>query len=125
MKAGRKVWMISGGHIPLATTGKEPEFTSRDVLSLLNINEQDAHVEITIYYTDKPPVGPYEVLLKNKRARQIRFNDLIDPEAVILDEDYAAIIVCDVPVVAQFTRMDTSQAALTGLTTIAYPEDVD
>jgi hypothetical protein len=41
----------------------------------------------------------------------VRVNDLIEPEAVPLDEDYSVEIRSDVPVVVQFTRQDTGQAA--------------
>jgi hypothetical protein len=50
----------------------------------------------------------------------VRFNDLIDPQALPLDTPYACIIRSDEPVVVQFTRRDTGQPANAIATTMAY-----
>jgi len=123
MKTGNTIWMVPGGHIPLISTGKEPELTGRDVLFLLNTNEQDAHVNITVYYADREPAGPFSIKIKAQCVRNLRFNDLVDPEPVRLDTDYAVLVESDIPVVVQFTRMDTAQPELAGITSIAYPVD--
>jgi hypothetical protein len=39
------------------------------------------------------------------------------------DTDYASVIESDVPIVVQHTRLDSRQAALALLTTIAYAQD--
>ncbi len=123
MNVGNTIWMIPGGQIPLESTGKEPEFTSRDVLYLLNTNSQEANVNITIYYTNRAPAGPYDVTVKGNSVRNLRFNDLVNPEPIFLDTEYAVFVQSDLPVVVQFTRMDTRQAALAGVTSIAFPVD--
>jgi hypothetical protein len=51
----------------------------------------------------------------------LRFNDLEDPEPVPRGTDYASVIESDVPIVVQHTRLDSRQAALALLTTVAYP----
>jgi hypothetical protein len=121
MHIGHKTWIVPGGHIPLQSTGSEPAFTSRDEISILNTNEQEATIRITIYYTDQEPTGPYNITVKAQRVRHIRFNDLVDPTPVLLDTDYAAVITSNVPVVVQFTRLDTSQPNLATATTMAFP----
>jgi hypothetical protein len=123
MNAGNTIWMIPGGHIPLASTGKEPGFVSRDVLCVLNTNKQEAHVTITVYYANRTPAGPYSLNIKERSVRHTRFNDLVDPEPIPLDTDYAVLVQSDIPVVVQFTRMDTGQPQLAGITGIAYPGD--
>ncbi|HEY0942208.1 MAG TPA: sensory rhodopsin transducer [Steroidobacter sp.] len=118
---GTKVWAIPGGHLPLRSSGEEPRDTSRDELCVLNAGHVDVHLRLTIYYEDREPVGPYPLQVAARRVRHVRFNDLIDPRALPLDTPYAALIVADHPVVVQFTRRDTSQAANTIATTLAYP----
>lgn len=113
--------MVPGGHIPLESFGREPENTSRDELQLLNIGDQDANVEITIYYDDRDPVGPYPLKVKSRRVRFVRFNDLIKPEAIYLNRDYAAVIDADVPIFVQFYRLDSSQPAKAILGIMAFP----
>jgi hypothetical protein len=118
---GCRLWAFAGGHIPLRSTGEEPRDTSRDELCVLNANAQEAHVEVMVYYEDHDPVGPYALTVAARRVRHVRFNDLIDPQALPLDTPYAAVIAADAPVVVQFTRRDTSLVANALMTTLAFP----
>jgi hypothetical protein len=117
---GARTWAIPGGSIPLASTGREPENTSRDELCVLNASRKEAHLELQIYYSDRDPIGPYRLSVAAERMRCVRFNDLIDPQALPLDTPYACIIRSDEPVVVQFTRRDTGQPANAIATTMAY-----
>jgi hypothetical protein len=119
---GRKTWVVAGGHIPLLSSGPEPECTSRDELYVLNASASQAQLAITIYYSDRDPIGPYQLVVEAKRVRHVRFNDLIDPEALPLDTPYAAVIRSDVPVVAQFGRLDSSRGSSFGFATNLYSE---
>jgi hypothetical protein len=123
MNFGKTTWVIAGGQIPLFSTGREPEFTSRDILCVLNTNPKEANIQLTIYHSDKPPTGPYRIKVKDRITCHIYFNDLIDPEPLLLDKEYAVIIKSDIPVVVQFTRMNTSQANLASTMTMAFPAE--
>ncbi len=107
---GSKLWAIPAGRIPPHSTGHEPEFTSRDELCLLNATGEEANVEITIFYEDRDPVGPYPLSVGAHRVRHVRFNDFIDPEAVPMAADYAALVESDVPIVAQHIHLDSRRA---------------
>jgi hypothetical protein len=118
---GKKIWAIAEGYIPSESAGPEPQMTSHEIACILNTSGQDAHIEITIYYTNKEPVGPYKVTVSAERTSHIKFNDLSDPETIPRDTDYASVIISDVPVVVQHTRLDSRQAENALLSTIAYP----
>jgi hypothetical protein len=118
---GRTRWALAGGHIPLASNGREPDFTSRDQLSLLNTNEQDAKVEIILFHAGCEPVGPYRLQVASRRLRRIRINDLIDPAAPPLGSDYGIVLSADLPIVVQFTRLDSGQRECGLCGTMAYP----
>jgi hypothetical protein len=118
---GKTAWAISGGHIPLHSTGKEPENTSRDELCFLNAGYKEAHVEVTLFYSDRDPVGPYQLAVPARRVRRVRINDLINPEAPPLDTDYGAIVESDLPIVVQLDRKDTSRCENSILTTLGFP----
>ena len=123
MKAyGKLVWVIAEGYIPAYGTGPEPQFTSHETACILNTSEKEANIQITIFYSDKDPVGPYKIKIPPKRTKHLRFNDLKDPEEIPKDTDYASVIESDVPVVVQHTRLDSRQAENALLTTIAYSE---
>ncbi|MCU0551789.1 MAG: sensory rhodopsin transducer [Leptolyngbya sp. Prado105] len=117
---GQTRWAIAEGYIPAYGNGPEPQFTSHETACLLNTSDQDAHVEITIYFSDREPVGPYRVTVPARRTKHLRFNDLSDPEPIPRDTDYASVIASDVPIVVQHTRLDSRQAENALLSTIAY-----
>lgn len=118
---GVKQWVIAEGYIPGQSHGPQPQMTSHETVCILNANDQDAHIEITIYYADRDPVGPYRVTVSARRTKHIRFNDLNDPAPIPRDTDYSSVIRSDVPIVAQHTRLDSRQDANALLSTIAYP----
>ncbi len=95
--------------------------TSHETACLLNATDEDAHVEITIFFSDKEPVGPYKVTVPARRTRHVRFNELKDPQPIPKGTDYASLIRSDVPIVVQHTRLDSRQAENALLSTIAYP----
>jgi hypothetical protein len=119
---GRKQWAIPEGYIPSQSHGPEPKMTSHETACLLNVSDQAAHVEITIFFADRDPVGPYLVVVPARRTKHLRFNDLRKPEPIPRDTDYASLIQSDVPIVVQHTRLDSRQDANALLTTVAYAE---
>lgn len=124
MKAmGLRTWVVPGGWMPLKSTGREPEFTSHDRISVLNTSSDTARLEITIFSSSREPVGPYDVSVRGRRCRQVRFNDLIDPEAIALETACAAVIRSDVPVVVQFTRVNSGRKGIALMGSMAYGGD--
>ena len=122
MTLGKKIWAIAEGYIPGWSNGPEPDFTSHEAACILNTSDEDAHIEIMIYFSDKDPVGPYKITVEAKRTKHIRFNNLDDPQAIPKGTDYSSLFVSDVPVVVQHTRLDSRQNANALITTIAYTE---
>ena len=117
---GRKRWAIAEGYIPGWSNGPEPQFTSHETACLLNAGDEEARVEISVYFADREPAGPYTVTVPARRTMHVRFNELTDPEPVPTDTDYASVIESSVPIVVQHTRLDSRQAENALLSTIAY-----
>ena len=120
---GRKVWAIAEGYIPPASTGSSREMTSHETVCILNAGPRDAHVEITVYFADRAPAGPYKFTVGAERTKHLRFNDFTDPERVPENTDFSSVIKSDVPIVVQHTRLDSRQAELALLSTMAFPVD--
>ena len=117
---GKKQWVIAEGYIPENSNGPEPEMTSHETACILNTTNLDAHIEITLYFADREPVGPYKIQVPARRTRHIRFNDLVDPEPIPLGTEYSSVFHADVPVVIQHTRLDSRQSENALMTTIAF-----
>ncbi|WP_243369954.1 sensory rhodopsin transducer [Geotalea sp. SG265] len=120
---GKKHWAIAEGYIPAWSHGPEPEMTSHETACLLNAGDEDAHVKIRIYFSDREPAGPYRVTVPARRTLHVRFNDLQDPEPIPKGTDYASTIDADVPIVVQHTRLDSRQAKTALVTTVAFAGD--
>jgi hypothetical protein len=117
---GNTQWAIAEGYIPKGEKDRPPELVSHETACLLNTANQDAHVQIMVYFSDRDPVGPYNITVPSRRTRHIRFNDLQDPEPVPKGTDYASVITSDVPIVVQHTRLDSRQIETALLSTTAY-----
>jgi hypothetical protein len=117
---GRRRWAIAEGYIPGWSNGPEPQFTSHETVCLLNAGDEEAHVEVTVYFEDREPAGPYVLSVQARRTLHVRFNELTDPEPVPEDTNYASVIESDVPIVVQHTRLDSRQSENALLSTIAY-----
>lgn len=118
---GHTRWVIPEGYIPPHSTGEGREMESHETACMLNAGESDAHVRITLFFSDRDPVGPFELTVPAARTRHVRFNDLQEPETVPRGVDYASLIESDQPIVVQHTRLDSRQAENALLSTIAYP----
>jgi hypothetical protein len=115
-------WAIPEGYIPGWSRGPEPQFTSHETVCILNATDDDAHVTITIFYSDREPAGPYRLTVAARRTKHIRFNDLKEPEPIPRDTDFASVIESDVPIVVQHTRLDSRQSENALLSTMAHAQ---
>jgi hypothetical protein len=88
---------------------------------MVNTGDRDAHVEITVFFSDREPAGPYLLTVPARRTLHQRFNELSDPEKIPLGTDYASVIESNVPIVVQHTRLDSRQAENALMTTVAHP----
>lgn len=117
---GRTHWAIAEGYIPDHSNGPEPAMLSHETVCMLNTTDRDAHVDITIYFANRDPVGPYRVTVPARRTKHLRFNDLATPAPIPRATDYASTIDSDVPIVVQHTRLDSRQSENALITTIAF-----
>ncbi|HJV83873.1 MAG TPA: sensory rhodopsin transducer [Noviherbaspirillum sp.] len=120
---GKTRWAIPEGYIPPDSTGEGRALVSHEAACILNANDREAHVEIIVLFSDRDPAGPYRVTVPPMRTLHLRFNDLTDPESIPQGTDYASVFDSDLPIVVQHTRLDSRQAALALLSTIAYGAD--
>ena len=117
---GSRCWAIAEGYIPVGSHGPAPQMTSHKTLCLLNTNNEEAQVQITIFYSDREPVGLYRLMVPARRTRHVRLNDLTDPAPIPLATGYASVIEFSVPIVVQHTHLDSRQAENTIFSTIAF-----
>lgn len=120
---GKRRWAIAEGYIPPAGQDDTYELVSHEAACILNAGDRDADIEITVFFTDREPAGPYRLTVAARRTVHLRYNELDDPEKIPVNTPYASVIEASEPIVVQHTRLDSRQAALALLSTVAYAGD--
>jgi hypothetical protein len=118
---GHTFWAVPEGFIPSHGHGPDPEMISHEALCVLNAGPETAHLQVTIYYEEREPVGPYVLEVPPRRTRHFRLNDLRDPEPIPRGTSFSCTVESNVPVVVQHTRLDSRQAENALMTSMAFP----
>jgi hypothetical protein len=118
---GHRIWAIPEGFIPAQSFSQDRELVSHEAACILNTTDQPAAIEVTIFYADREPTGPYLLTVAPRRTRHLRFNDLTDPEPIARDTAYSSLIHSSVPVIVQHTRLDSRDPHIALLSTLAFP----
>lgn len=119
---GKRRWAIAEGYIPGWSHGPEPAMTSHETVCVLNAGDAEASIDVTVFFTDRDPSGPYRLTVPPRRTEHFRFNDFADPEPIPKETPFASVIESNVAVVVQHTRLDSRQAENALLSTIAYSD---
>jgi hypothetical protein len=120
---GRKHWAGAEGCIPVWSHGPEPELESHEALCILNTGSGAANIELTLFYENRAPAGPYRMTVEAQRTKHVRLNSLSKPEPVAKGTNFAWSLHSDEPVVVQHTRLDSRQAENALMTAVPYSQD--
>jgi hypothetical protein len=86
---GRKRWAIAEGYIPSQSSFSDRALISHETACIANAGDHEAHLNITIFFADREPIGPYRVTVATRRTLHLRFNDLEEPATIPRDTDYS------------------------------------
>lgn len=116
---GKKIWIISDGFLPEKSNGN---FVSHESVCVLNTGEQDARIHISVYFEDREPMEMFSDVCASKRTKHIRLDKITDAngDKIPVGVPYALKIESNCPIVVQHSRMDTTQAEMALMTTMAY-----
>lgn len=117
---GKKEWFIADMYWPV--TSSEGEYVSHESICVLNTSDEDAAINITLYYEDMDEIVVETVMCNKRRTNHIRMDKVKDQDGKPLRRGvpYAAMIKSSTPVIVQYSRLDTTQAACALMTTMAY-----
>lgn len=118
MEYGKNVWIFPDAELPPAGSNAIPGHES---IIITNTTDADAHIRITLLYTDKEPVS-FSAVVKARRVRCLRTNEEKDfgAHSAKLEEQYAIVLESDTKVVAQYGRAEPRTVAF--YTTPGYCE---
>ena len=119
MAYGKNVWVFPDAELP--PVGDNP-IPGHESIIITNTGNKDAHIRITLLYTDKEPVEDIVVTVAARRVRCLRTNEEKDfgPYTANFEEQYAILLESDQPIVAQYGRAEPRKVAF--YTTPGYCE---
>lgn len=119
---GKNVWLIPDGFLHSVSLNEQ---VSHEAVCVLNTSDKDAKINLTLYFEDRAPMTGFSADCAAGRTHHIRLDRIVSEngEKIPRDTPYALLVESTEPVVAQYSRLDTSAVEMALMTTIAYPVD--
>ena len=120
MEHGKRSWLVADCYWPEITT--PGHYVSHEAICVLNTTDVDAQLAITLYFEDREPMTGFTAACGARRTHHVRMDKLVDAEGahVPMGVPYAALVESNVPVICQYSRIDTTQVNETFGTTMMY-----
>lgn len=116
---GETQWVIPDGYIPPESSGS---LQSHESICVLNCASEEATLSISIYFEDREPLSGILYKMPGRRTKHIRTSSLhLNGEYIPPGVPYAIYIKSDIPVVVQYSRLDSTQAENALMSTMAHP----
>ena len=121
MKAyGKKTWLIADNYLNSVSLN---DWNSHESVCVLNTSDVDAELKFTLFFEDREPCSDFSSVCPASRTHHVRLDRIIgkNNETIPRDVPYAMLVESNVPVVVQYSRLDTSHHEMALMTTMAYP----
>ena len=117
---GKTTWLIPDMYWPEITS--EGHYVSHESVCVLNTSKQECKVEFVLYYEDSAPLEGFSAVCSAERTHHIRMDRLLDKNGSNIRRGvpYAALVKTTIPVVVQYTRVDTTQSENALMTSPAF-----
>ena len=116
-----KIWAIAEGYIPGWSHGPDPQFISHETACILNTTDQDAHIAITIYYSNREPGASINLSCQHDVPGIYGSMTWQSLNRSLPIPIFASLIKSNILIIFQHTRLDSRQAENTLLSTVAFP----
>jgi hypothetical protein len=125
---GRRRWAIAEGFLagdetksttpsPVTDEHTDEKRSKHETLFLLNAGDEPAQVTLSIYFSDREPIGPFTYVVDARRTTQVELGEI---EEIPRDLDFASLVESDKPIVVLATRRRTAEPDAAPLTQIAF-----
>ena len=112
--SGKKQWYIVDGYRPSPQPDPQADYVGHESVMILNTNDQDAHVLISVYFEDRDPVENIPYLVPDSEA--------LGGLTIGVGVQYSMEIKSDVGVVVQYGRLDVQQSNMAYMALMAQSE---
>lgn len=122
--SGKKQWYIVDGYRPSPQPDPNAVYLGHESVMILNTNDQDAHISISIYFTDRDPIENIQYLVPAKRIRCFQTHDssVLDGVKIEVGVQYSMEIKSDVGIIVQYGRLDVQQSNMAYMALMAQSE---
>ncbi|MBO5281074.1 MAG: hypothetical protein J6B55_07705 [Clostridia bacterium] len=122
--SGKKQWYIVDGYRPSPTPDPKAEYVGHESVMILNTNDCDAHILISIYFEDRDPVEniPYVVPAKRIRCFKTDDSEVLGGLSIGVGVQYSMEIKSDVGIIVQYCRLDVQQSNMAYMALMAQGE---
>ncbi len=123
-RPGSTTWYIPDTYLPEPVPADGP-YVGHEAICVLNVSDRNAALLFDFFFEDRAPVKDVAVTVPAERTRHLRLDkpEQIGGYSVPVGVPYAIRVRSDVPVIVQYSRLDTTQTQCTLMTTMAYPLD--
>lgn len=103
---GSNYWVFPDGDLPPMGDYK---LKGHESIIILNLNDEEAVITLDLYFTDCEPHKGIGIRVGARRVRCVRTNNPDDMNGYKIPEEvqYAMTLSSNIPVVAQYGRLDT------------------
>ncbi|SDC14946.1 hypothetical protein SAMN02799630_00654 [Paenibacillus sp. UNCCL117] len=116
---GATYWVIPDAYIPEKSSG---ELTSHESVCVLNTASEDAQLAFTIFFEDREPMEDIPYTVEARRTKHIRTSSLLKEGTPIpVGVPYAIEVRSNIPIIVQYSRLDSTQAENALMSVVAYP----
>ena len=120
---GKLTWIFPDGDLPPAGDADLP-LEGHESLIVLNTGDEDAHIEMDVYFSDREPEAGIKLLAPARRVTCFRMDKPVgDRQFQVPFGQYALRLRSAVPIVAQIGRADVRQPNLAYYTILGYSQD--
>lgn len=122
--SGKNKWYIVDGYRPSPTPSPEANYRGHESVMILNTNDVDANVRISVYFEDRDPVENIPYLVPAKRIRTFTTDDkeALGGLEIGIGVQYSMEITSDVGVIVQYGRLDVQQPNMAYMALMAQSE---
>lgn len=119
LATGHTYWVIPDGYIPPDSRGS---LESHESICVLNTGQEEAVLDITIFFEDREPIENIKANVLGRRTKHIRTATLrAGEQSIPSGVPYAITVSSNVPVIIQYSRLDTTQPELALMSVMAFP----
>ncbi len=122
--SGKTQWYIVDGYRPSPQPDPNAVYEGHESVMILNTNDADAHVLISIYFEDKDPVENIEYIVPAKRIRCFKTDDstVLGGVELGVGVQYSMSFESDVGIIVQYGRLDVQQSNMAYMALMAQSE---